>query len=79
VIGDLDAAEGHFDAALAHAERIASPPFVADACYRYAWTMTAVGGGPRPDRIEPMARHAAALAGELGLDWLAAKIDTLPA
>jgi DNA-binding CsgD family transcriptional regulator len=73
-LGDLDAADRHLAAAVAMEERIAAPPFLAQAQLAHARVRLALGDRRQAQQL---AGSAAATARRLGMPRIAAEAATL--
>ncbi len=67
LLGRCDEAEVHFEAALDHHQRLASPPFVALTQAGYAQMLGARGGSGDEERADELDRKAHATANEFGM------------
>jgi hypothetical protein len=74
VLGRFDDAERHFTSALEQAEVVGARPYVADTSYQYAVALLRRGGPSDVKRAKRLLSEAGAIAAEIGLAELTAKI-----
>jgi tetratricopeptide (TPR) repeat protein len=77
LVGDFDAAERHFEDALAVGRRIGAPPHVARASVDYARMLLERGTNADLERARALLADAAASAREMGMAAVAADAGTL--
>jgi len=76
-MGDAEAAERHFAAAVAMEERLGSPPFLAHAQLAHARALLARGGAGDRRRAQQLAQQANATARRIGMPLVAAESAAL--
>jgi tetratricopeptide (TPR) repeat protein len=75
--GDLAAATGHFESALAMNKRMGAQPYVGRTLYEYARILLDKGGPDDRPRAAALLDECAAVSGAIGLDALQAKARAL--
>jgi DNA-binding CsgD family transcriptional regulator/tetratricopeptide (TPR) repeat protein len=76
-MGDVEAAERHFAAAVKMEERLGSPPFLAHAQLAHGRALLARGGPGDRRRAQHLAEQAAATARRVGMPVVAADAEAL--